>query len=145
MLSVGPRAPGFPPSENIRVILSLPPYGNVHYRHHPLSCLRIIESKRRATHFRLPEGLRSLIDRLAMRQCRVLCTSPSLLRSSHWLTSCEHALASALTTAKAFDERRNRCVRRDSKARQSLAGQHPNVSAMKILDSHAWFGTQLRL
>jgi hypothetical protein len=34
---------------------------------------------------------------------------------------------------------------RDSKARQSLAGQHPNVSAMKILDSHAWFGTQLRL
>jgi hypothetical protein len=41
MLSVGPDAPGFPSSQNIRVILPLRPDGNVHYRHHPLSWPRI--------------------------------------------------------------------------------------------------------
>jgi hypothetical protein len=41
MLSVGPVAARFSPSQDIRVILSLPPFGNVHYRQHPLNGPRI--------------------------------------------------------------------------------------------------------
>jgi hypothetical protein len=41
MLSVGSGAPRFSPSQNICVILSLPSYGNVHYRRYTLEALRI--------------------------------------------------------------------------------------------------------
>ena len=45
MLSVGPGAPRFSPSQDIRVILSLAPYGNVPYRQRPLSWFRIPASQ----------------------------------------------------------------------------------------------------
>jgi hypothetical protein len=40
MLSVGSGAPRFSSSKNIRVILSLPSYGNVHYRRYTLDSVR---------------------------------------------------------------------------------------------------------
>ena len=39
-------APRFSPSQNIRVILSLPSYGNVHYRQYTLNSVRIHGSRR---------------------------------------------------------------------------------------------------
>ena len=41
MLSVGPGAPRFSSSQDIRMILSLPRIGNVHYRQHNPKLLRI--------------------------------------------------------------------------------------------------------
>jgi len=54
MLSVGSGPPRFSPSQNIRVIWSLPSYGNVHYRRRTLDSLSIDGGRRPLQQDRIP-------------------------------------------------------------------------------------------
>jgi hypothetical protein len=71
MLSIGPIAPRFSPSQDIRVILSARPYGNVHYRQHPLDYLRI-RTHRRAGRRSWPlqqDRIPAVEDETVVRRC----------------------------------------------------------------------------
>jgi len=65
MLSIGPGAPRFSPSQDIRVILSLPRVGNVHYRQHTPTSSQSGLQAGRAAEVASPAGSYFLLSRMS--------------------------------------------------------------------------------
>ena len=80
MLSAGSGPPRFSPSQNIRVILSLPSYGNVHYRQ--LTLIRLV--LRAGDGDRLSSRTVFLLSR--MSPSSEVCRSRPCAKSTHWIS-----------------------------------------------------------
>ena len=79
MLSAGSGPPRFSPSQNIRVIWSLPSYGNVHYRRRTLDSLSIEGGRRPLRQDRIPA-----VEDEPLHQ--KVCRSRPCAKSTHWMS-----------------------------------------------------------